>query len=238
MSDSLRCPARENTDQVQRYVAGTLSPDEVEAFEVHLLECTHCQQEVREGATIRAALIERREEGGGARRRRIFVPALSFATAAAIAMWLLLPFGNGLEQMGRVDSVPSLVPLPVRASADSMVHLADRGMEAYQQGEYREAAELLGDAAAADSGPGLHFFLGIAQLMSESPREATASLMSALEPEGNPYTAEAHLYLAKAWLQMGRADSSLLHLAAVPTHPDEIHAHAQALADSVRQIIR
>jgi tetratricopeptide (TPR) repeat protein len=153
-------------------------------------------------------------------------------------MWLLLPLGNGLEYLGRIDSAPGLVPLPVRAGDDSTAFVVDHGIDAYQRGDYREAAELLGEAAATDGGPGLRFFLGIAQLMSGSPLEATASLEAALEPAGNPYAAEAHFYLAKAWLQMGQADSSLTHLAAVPTHPDEIHAHAEALADSVRQIIR
>ena len=238
MSDELRCPTGENTDHVQRYVAGTLSPEEVEAFEVHLLECAYCQQEVLEGATIRAAFTSRGQGGGGARWRSLLIRALPLAAAAAIATWLLLPLGNGLEHLGWIGSAPGLIPLPVRASADSMAVPVDRGIEAYQRGDYGEAAELLGQAAAEEGGPGVHFFLGIARLMSGSPQDATASLEAALEPAGNPYAAEAHFYLAKAWLQMGRADSSLVHLSAVPTHAVEIRSHAEALADSVRQIIR
>ena len=56
MNDTLSCPTARDGDTVHRYVAGTLDPSEVEAFEIHLLECASCQEVVREGVAIRQAL--------------------------------------------------------------------------------------------------------------------------------------------------------------------------------------
>lgn len=239
MSDPLRCPARENTDHVHRYVAGTLAADELEAFEVHLLECELCQAAVREGAAIRAALIASdaaAEREDGSRPWRL-AASLTLAAAAAIALWFVLP-GGELEALGRIGSPPGMEPLPVRADADSAAILADRGMVAYREADYGAAAALLERAVAAEAGPGLHFFLGITRLMNGSREEGRESLVAALEPAGNPYAAEAHLYLAKVWLLAGQADSALAHLAAVPPSAGSIHAHAQALADSVKRVAR
>ncbi len=239
MSDAPHCPSREDTDHVHRYVAGTLSPNELEAFEIHLLECDRCQQAVREGVAVRAALAaaESGAERGGRSWSPRLVASLTLAAAAAIALWLVLP-GGELEALGRIGSPPGMVPLPVRAEADSAALLADRGMTAYREGDYGSAAALLERAVTVEPSPGSHFFLGVARLLTGSRDEARASLEAALEPAGNPYAAEAHFYLAKTWLQSGQADSALLHLTAVPTSAEQIHAHAAALADSVRRAVR
>jgi anti-sigma factor RsiW len=241
MSDEFLCPTREDTDHAHRYVAGTLPPDERDAFEAHLLECERCQRAVREGAAIRAALTHEApageaalEEGSGLWSPRL-VAAATLAAAAAIALWFVLP-GGELEALGRV-APPVMEPLPVRAEADSAAILAARGMTAYREGDYGAAASLLARAVDAEPAPGTRFFLGIARLLTGSRQEARASLTAALEPPGNPYAAEARFYLAKAWLLDGRADSALVHLAAVPPAAG-IRGHAEALADSVRRASR
>jgi len=238
MKHELHCPTSGNTDHVPRYVAGTLSSEELDAFEIHLLDCRACQEAVQEGAAIRRVLLADEE---GVRRgtgRRFFTWALPLAAAAVLTVWIARPLGNGLEGLGRVGEPPALVLLPVRAGADSATLLADRGIEAYQRKEYQEAAEFLAAAAGSTSDPGLHFFLGMAQLLGGSADRAVASLEAALEPPGNPYVAEAHFYLAKAWLLRSHADSALAHLEAVPPRPAGIRDRAQALADSILRIIR
>jgi tetratricopeptide (TPR) repeat protein len=240
VSYELRCPTGEDTDHVHRYVAGTLSPDELESFEVHLLECDECQRGVREGTAIRTALVVSgapAEERSPARPWRL-AGSLAIAAAAAIALWFVLP-GGEVEALGRIGSPPGMVPLPVRAAdADSAAALADRGMAAYRDGDYRAAARFLERSIELEAGPGPHFFLGIARLMNGSRTAALESLRAALEPPGNPYAAEAHFYQAKAWLLAGQADSALAHLGAVPPSAGAVHAHAQALADSVRRAVR
>lgn len=216
---------------MHRYVAGTLGPDELERFEIHLLECPACRRAVEEGAVVRAALLR-----GAARRRRrpaALVWAAPLAAAAALALWLSLPSGESIRDLGRVEDVPGFTGLAVRADAGGAPALADQGMAAYQEGDYGGAAELLAAASEVDPSPGLFFFLGIARLKSGSPEGAIESLAAALDPPGNPYAAEARFFLAKSWLRLGNADSALAHLAAVPSSAGSIHAHATALTDSV-----
>ncbi len=55
MSMARRCRVAQDGDTVHCYLAGTLPPGEIESFEIHLLECAHCQAAVREGTEIRAA---------------------------------------------------------------------------------------------------------------------------------------------------------------------------------------
>src|SRR3989304_1764159 len=89
--------------------------------------------------------------------------------------------------------------------------LVDQGMEAYRAGAFDRAAEFLAAAAAREPSPGIQFFLGIARLKTGNVGAGTSALITALEPPGNPYAAEARLYLAKAWLALGDADSALTH---------------------------
>lgn len=238
MSDTSRCPISENADHVHRYVAGTLPPEELGDFEVHLLECAECQLEVVEGAAIRVALMEWPAEERRTSRSRVLWWAAPLAAAAALTAWFLLPARDAVTRLGQIGAPPGLVSFPVRANADSVARLVDRGVEAYRRGEYREAAGLLEAATESNDGPGLRFFLGIAQILSGSPNEAIASLEAALEPEGNPYAAEARFYLAKAWLRLDNPDSALALLHAVSPARGDVRARAEALADSVRRATR
>ncbi len=235
MNDTLSCPTVQDADTVHRYVAGTLGPHEVEAFEIHLLECASCQEVVREGVAIRQALSR---GGPTSLRPRFLLWAGPIAAAAALAVWLVLRPVDPLARLARVDVVPGFEGLAVRAEADSAATMADRGMAAYLAGDFREAARLLGGASELDPAPAVHFFLGIARLKIGASEEAIAALSLAAEPPDNPYAAEAHLYLSKAWLGLGNADSALVHLGRVSAGVADVRAHAVALADSVREAMR
>lgn len=230
----MTCEMAEARDLIQCYVADTLLPDELERFETHLLECLDCQEAVRQGAAVRAAL---REPAAGSRKIPIAVWALPLA-AAALALWLIFPKAGALEQLGRVDAMPGFDGLPIRTPADSNAQLIDHGMSAYQVGDYRRAAGLLGEAFELDSSVAVGFYLGVTQLKTGEPSLAVERLAAARQPPDNPYAAEASLYLAKAWLQLGQADSALASLASIPPSAGATSEHARALADSVRQALR
>ena len=230
----MTCEMAEALDLVHRYVAETLSPEELDRFETHLLECLACQGAVRQGAAVRAAL---REPAAGSRTIPVAAWALPLA-AAALALWLLFPTEGALEQLGQVGPMPAFDGLPIRTPEDSGVQLTDRGMSAYQAGDYRRAAGLLGDAFERDSSLAVGFFLGVTRLKTGEPSRAVESLAAARQPPENPYAAEASLYQAKAWLQLGQADSALASLASIPSSAGATYEHARALADSVRQALR
>jgi hypothetical protein len=237
MSEIVTCSVAADGERVHRYVAGTLELDAVAEFETHLLGCAECQAAVREGVAVAAAL--RRisapvvDTVRVSRRRRWW--AVPLAAAAAGVLWLVVGREGPLARLGRVSEAPAFAGVPVRGDADSLSRLADSGMTVYGAGRYREAARLLGAVAAEDRTPALSFYLGVATLLSGNPAGAVAQFRQV--PDGSPYVAEAHFYSAKAWLQASRGDSALVHLAAVPADA-RIAAHAAALADSVRRVLR
>lgn len=237
MSESLACPVAADGERVHRYVAGTLEPEAVAEFEIHMLGCAKCQAAVREGATVSSALrrLTSAQAPAASGARRGFWWTVPLGVAAAGALWLVVRGDAPLERLGRVSTAPAFAGVPVRGDVDSVSQLADSAMTAYAAGRYREAARLLGTVTAADRTPALSFYFGLATLMSGDPAGAVNVLHEV--PDGSPYAAEAHFFSAKAWLQWGHGDSALVQLGAVPAEA-RIAAHAAALADSVRGVLR
>jgi tetratricopeptide (TPR) repeat protein len=229
-----QCPTRGEDDIVHRYVAGTLETDELEVFEIHLIACAECERAVREGLAIRSALGA---QENGAHTLRLVSWVVPIAAAAA-CVWLLLKPADPLRQLGRVDTVPAFDGIPVRADADSGASLANRGMAAYADADFRLAAELLTRAVDFDPTPAGFFFLGIARLKISDYHGAMDALSEVADPPDNPYAAEAHLYCAKAWLSLGYPDSAFAHLELASSAQSEVKAYAFALADSLRDLLR
>lgn len=221
-------------DAVHRYVAGTLPPSEVDAFEIHVLSCPGCAVAAREGLLVRAALQSAAPAAGrmphrmGAGRLGRLVP---LAAAAALVL-VLTGRSDPLRSLGGVDRLPVFEPLPVRAEPGVAAREADAGMDAYAAADYRSAIRHLEAAAAAEPSAGTYFFLGASHLALDQPIAAATAFRVALQPAGNAYAAEAHFYLAKAFLRVGQADSALAHLGAISA-PVSMRRHAAALADSV-----
>lgn len=101
MSEALSCDAVIDHGMIERYLAGLLSEDEVEALESHYLTCARCQGELQLAATIRDVLQEVEDASddtaevpgvvGGRRFGRLARSGtLAAAIAAAVAGILLL----------------------------------------------------------------------------------------------------------------------------------------------------
>ena len=121
MDETLRCEAIADEGQIERYLAGTLSEADVEAWESHYLTCARCQSEVRLGAAIRSMLPEVREalsddgeESVAARPRfggRAKIGAIAGAVAAVLAGILLVkPAPVESPQHREVISETEIVP--------------------------------------------------------------------------------------------------------------------------------
>jgi uncharacterized protein HemY len=230
MSNGVECSLPGSDDLIPLYVAGTMNEQELERFELHLLECAVCRGKVREGAAVRTVL-----HAVPSRRTRPLIWALPALAAAAAAAVILLPRENELARLGRT-AAPPFTAEPVRAQSSAA--LADQGMAAYSAGDWARASELLARAAETDPTPGVYFFLGAALLMNDDAAGALAAFRNALEPEENPYAAEARFYSAKAWLRREQADSALAELAAIPADAGALHSHAGSLADTIRAVQR
>lgn len=92
------CPY-DNSDTDERYLAGTLSPPDTDAFESHYFQCDRCWELVHRGSEIKAALSvtpivaidSARLRAKTSARGRIVRWAAPLAAAAAV---LLVAFGN------------------------------------------------------------------------------------------------------------------------------------------------
>ena len=87
----LTCPYGPDSDIDARYLAGTLSPEETEAFEEHYFGCDRCFAAVQRGNEIRAAMSTRADTGVtpiASRRRRFssWQPALLAAGLVIVAV--------------------------------------------------------------------------------------------------------------------------------------------------------
>ena len=227
----MSCPTRAfDDDAIHGYVAGTLPASEVEAFELHLLGCRSCREAVRLGLGVR---VEIGAPARASRTRAAFIGGVLMLAAASIVAVILSRAGDG-------DGLASFTPppfagVPVRrgADVDSARALVDRGMAAYQDGDFAAAARLLGTGAGLDASPGVSFYLSVAQLANGDAVNALQSARRAGNPPDNPFAADAAVVGAKAWLRLGRFDSAVAELGRAPRDGPG-SARAAALLDSIR----
>jgi hypothetical protein len=219
---------------VGAYVAGRLAPDELEAFEAHLLDCAECRANVRLGAAARIALLSPAPRLT-AFRRGTLLGGIGLAAAIVLAM-------VGQREYHRITlgraAPPAFVGADVRSAAASSGRAGtaqvDRGMAAYVAGDYRRAATLLALAAQSDSSPGVAFYLGAAQLSAGDASAALTALLRARTPAGNAYANDATLLAAKALVQLRRPDSAVALLrGAAPL--GSAGAALRAFADSIER---
>jgi len=232
--NALNNDAHADADVVHRYVAGTLTRDEAAAFERHLLDCPTCQQAVRDGAAIRSGLRATTEQLAPRRRRSLtrWMPWLLPAAAAAVLVLVVATRDEPVRRLGRLETVPVFQPLPVRSSTSENDRRVDSAMTAYRAGDFARARALLGDVASRQPSPAIHFYLGVSTLVMGDAKSAIEPLRRAASEPGHAYSDDAHYYLAKAWLQIGSADSAIAHLAVV-SPASRMSGHARALLDSV-----
>ncbi|UCG76441.1 MAG: zf-HC2 domain-containing protein [Gemmatimonadota bacterium] len=108
MSSSDICEVIGSGDVISRYVTDGLPPNEVEAFEAHLLTCEYCQTEVR----LALALQEELMRSLPARNRvpvavrstgRRWIAGVGTAVAAAAAVWLVVAYPQGAANTQGTD---------------------------------------------------------------------------------------------------------------------------------------
>lgn len=240
MSTNPVCADFVESDVIQRYVAGRSSPAETEAFELHLVGCRECQDAVRLGAALRVELPRVAATTIAPKRPRWALPVVGVAAAALLLAFL----GERLDRrpirdLGGVATAPPYAGVAVRATVGREDSLFEAGMRLYSGDRRAEALRALADAraAGADSTP-TSFFIGVLHLLGGQPRLALRDLNVVTRRAESPYTAEAHFYAGKAWLQLARADSALARLDVAGRSAMPIAAHARALADSVREAQR
>jgi TolA-binding protein len=225
----------------QRYATGALGAADAAAFEEHLLTCEQCQAEVRLVAGVRRLARDVQHPAVGSRANSTRFVAAAALLAAVIALVMLWPRDSGqLATLGQVLEPPAYVGVSVRNARQVGDSLFDAAMTAYVARRYADAESGLRAALAAgtDTIP-TTFFMASAGLMAGHAGEA-ADAFARVIAAGVPATAylpEAHLFRARALLQLGRGDDALAELDAVSRDSDR-RAAAAALADSVTRVLR
>lgn len=242
MPEPLNCEAVAEAGLVERYVAGALSEEDAEAFESHYVTCVRCQADLRLAAAVRS--VGREALRAAPRSNRLVFAAGAGALAAAAVVVLLLSSGGDraaerFAPLGQVLQPPIYLGIPVRASEATADSLFEAAMNAYVAERYTQAASGLAAAlqAGVDSAPA-EFFRGASFLMLDEPREAAVDFRRVIALGETPYLAEAHYYLAKALLRLGRAAEAQEHLRMAAQASEELREPAGLLADSVQELLR
>lgn len=227
-------------EQAHDYAARRLDPSAAAAFEDHMLGCERCQTEVRLAVGLQQ--IVRHNRLAPSRRRVQWVAGTTALLAAGIAAFVVLNPGphRDLLPLGQVITQPAYLGMSVRSSPKRGDSLFNTAMTDYNARRFVAAASGLRAALAAgvDSVPA-EFFMASAELMAGHPDVAARDYarVIAAGPAAAGYLSDAHLYRAKALLQLGRADDALTELAII-SHEAVNGARAASLADSVTRALR
>jgi hypothetical protein len=234
-----------NDGLAARFVAGTLTGDDIERFDAHLLECSQCQAEVALAMRVRAvgrdALQDTSRAAGLApNTRRWALPLVAIAAAAALLVWAPARGDRAaLNAFGAVPTAPLYLGVAVRTGADSPVAAFDsafeHAMRQYEAESWRDAHQSLHTLAerpdVGEALPAVRFFAGAAALMSDDAERAEREFAMLLALDDSPYHAEAHFYRAKALLRLGRGSEAARELRSI--RDVELAPRAAALADSI-----
>jgi tetratricopeptide (TPR) repeat protein len=133
-----------------------------------------------------------------------------------------------LDDLARFEP-PRYTQSRFRGSADAATAKFQAGIEQYQRQDFAAARATLLEASTLDpDAPHIAFFLGIASLLTSQPAEGVESLRRTVALGDSPYREEAHFYLAKAYVRLGRVDEAIAELDRAIQLRDAHEAEARA----------
>ncbi len=228
----MECVHIKREEVVERYLTGSLGPEERESFEEHYFACEQCFAALQAQRALQAEL-----SASAPQIRAMPAPnptawrwTAAMATAAVVILAVLGirwgmkpdlsppapptqtmqpgPAGPSLAELARFDP-PTYTPAVLRGAQDEPMRKFRVAMKHYQQGNYARA--ITGLRAAAKLNPkdaGALFFLGVSYLLSGQTDEGIAVLQQSVALGETPYLEDAHHYLAKAFLRKGDLEAA------------------------------
>jgi tetratricopeptide (TPR) repeat protein len=223
----MECAHIKREEVVERYLTGSLGPQERESFEEHYFACEQCFSTLQAHRALQAELSASAPHirAMPARNPTAWRWTIAMATAAVVVLAVLGirwgmrpglsppapptqttqpgPAGPSLAELARFDP-PSYTPAVLRGVQDEPMRKFRVAMKHYQQGDYARAITGLREAAKLNpKDAGAPFFLGVSYLLSGQTDEGIAVLQQSVALGETPYLEEAHHYLAKAFLRKG-----------------------------------
>jgi FimV-like protein len=254
----MECAHIKREEVVERYLTGSLGPQERESFEEHYFACEQCFAALQAHRALQAEL-----SASAPQIRAMPAPSptawrwtAAMATAAVVILAVLGirwgmksdlsppapptqtmqpgPAGPSLAELARFDP-PTYTPAVLRGAQDEPMRKFRVAMKNYQHGDYARAITGLREAAKLNpQDAGALFFLGVSYLLSGQTDEGIAALQQSVALGETPYLEEAHYYLAKAFLRKGDLAAARRELEEVVRlegdHKDEARRLLQQLA--------
>lgn len=226
----MECAEFQREEVVERYLAGSLSPEQRESFEDHYFACEQCFAAVQAQRALQAELSASAAEIRvmPAPHRRALSWKVAMAAAAAVILTVLgIRWGNkpdlsppapstppaqtarstpvepSLVELARFDP-PIYTPVVLRGAQYEASSKFRGAMKQYQKRDYTHAITGLRAAARRNAQePDTIFFLGVSYLLADQTDAGIEVLRHAVALGDTPYLEESHYYLAKAFLRKG-----------------------------------
>jgi len=254
----MECAQIKREEVVERYLTGSLHPEERESFEEHYFACEQCFAALQAHRALQAELSASAPQ---IRAMPAPIPTVWRWTAAMVTAAVVIlaalgirwgvkpdlsppasptqimqpgPAGPSLAELARFDP-PTYTPAVLRGAQDEAMRKFRVAMKHYQQADYARAISGLREAAKLNpKDAGALFFLGVSYLLSGQTNEGIAALQQSVALGDTPYLEEAHYYLGKAFLRKGNLAVARRELEEVVRldgdHEDEARRLLQQLA--------
>jgi tetratricopeptide (TPR) repeat protein len=223
----MECARIKYEEVVERYLTGSLDPQERESFEEHYFACEQCFAALQAHRALQAELSASAPQIRAMRdpNPTVWRWTAAMATAAVVVLVVLgirwgmkpnlspsapptqtmqpRPTGPSLAELARFDP-PTYTPTILRGVQDEPKRKFRAAMKNYQHADYAGAITGLREAAKLNPrDAGALFFLGVSYLLSGQTDEGIAALQQCAALGETPYLEEAHYYLAEGLLSNG-----------------------------------
>lgn len=221
----MECAQIKPAEVVERYLTGSLDPQERESFEEHYFACEQCFAALQAHRALQAELSV-----SAPQIRAMPAPnptawrwTAAMVTAAVVILAVVgirwgmkpnlspppaltqatktVPAGPSLAELARFDP-PTYGPTVLRGSQDQAMREFRLAMKRYQQRDYANAVTALRAAVKLNpKDPRPLFFLGASHLLANQTDDGIAVLQQCIALGNTPYLEESHYFLAKAFLR-------------------------------------
>ena len=258
----MECPGLQREELVERYLTGSLNPQERESFEEHYFACDPCFAALQVHRVLQAELFASAPQ---IRNMPVSRPApfpwkIALAAAAVLILGVLgirwglkpnsspaipptqtaksAPAGPSLSELARFDP-PTYSQTVLRGNQDKTMREFRLAMKSYRQGDYADAIGALRAAVKLNpKDPGPFFFLGVSHLLANQTDDGIAVLQQCIGLGNTPYLEESHYYLAKAFLRKGDAAAARRELEEVVRLKGDQEDEAQRLLQQLSALPR
>lgn len=235
----------------ERYLQGSLTETEREAYERHYFACEECLAELETLEGLRAALSQAKLPGRA-------IPAWAWVLAASLVLtlgirWTWTARHAPAPQRAQTSPLkpaaspaqpnllalaefqpPAYSPVVMRGAESEAALVFRKAMDLYQRGDFGGAASGLLKAAALDGeDPAARFYLGVSQLLAGQTEGGLRALRATIAMGETDFRAPARFYLAKGLLRAGDAGEARRQLDSVARSRSPLRTEARQLLDKL-----